>query len=319
MHKFYSTFFKSGYNISYMPKGSDWTNFVFINLGYLILFMAILYFSSVAEIKKNWPKYRCNPMYMPLSDNINQDFTMCVQTMQTDFMGFLLEPLTYVVSNLANLGLGFNVDLQGIRGMIDYIRNMASDIINKIFGIFINLILQFLKISMSLKDMMGKVIGIITSLLYTLDGVIKLGSSAWAGPFGESIRFVGRVCFHPNTKIKLKNGEIYLMKDLKLGSILENGAKVIAVMNVDNSESVEPLYVFKKSGLLEGALEEDIYVTGSHSIYYNGKYIYVKDHPDVIKQDIIKSSNYACLITSNHTIKIGKYTFWDWEDHLIHV
>ncbi len=71
------------------------------NLGFIILNMAIVYFGSVAEIKKNWPLYRCNPMYMWLSDDIDKDFTGCIQTMQSDFMPDLLEPLNYIVSQLS--------------------------------------------------------------------------------------------------------------------------------------------------------------------------------------------------------------------------
>ena len=84
-----------------MPKGSDWVNFIYINLAFVAQVVAIYYFTSVKQIKDNWPKYRCNPMYMPLSDDIQSDFVYCIQSMQTNYMGYLLQPLTYITSNLS--------------------------------------------------------------------------------------------------------------------------------------------------------------------------------------------------------------------------
>jgi hypothetical protein len=82
-----------------MPKGSDWVNFIYINLAFVAQVVAMYYFTAVQQIKDNWPKYRCNPMYMPLSDDIQKDFVYCIQSMQTNYMGYLLQPLTYITSN----------------------------------------------------------------------------------------------------------------------------------------------------------------------------------------------------------------------------
>ena len=38
-----------------MPKGIDWINFTYVNLGFFSQVFVMYYFSAVAEIKKNWP------------------------------------------------------------------------------------------------------------------------------------------------------------------------------------------------------------------------------------------------------------------------
>ena len=76
-----------------MPTGSDWINFIYVNLGFISQILAMYYFSAITDIKKNWAKYRCNPLYMPLSDDIEKDFVYCVQNTQTSFMGYLLQQL----------------------------------------------------------------------------------------------------------------------------------------------------------------------------------------------------------------------------------
>ena len=89
-------------SISIMPSGKNWVNFVYINLAFALYIAGVFYYSQVAEIKANWPLYRCNPMYMPLADNMEENFTYCIQSMQTNFMG----PIT--TSNICYKFLGRN-------------------------------------------------------------------------------------------------------------------------------------------------------------------------------------------------------------------
>lgn len=285
-----------------MPKGNDWIIYIFINFGFFILLCSVLYLTSIKKIRDDWDKYRCSH-YFIFSENYSKDFQICTKNIFKDLVPTYITPYTSVLGELASMGLGLSDDIQEVRGMFDYIRTQISDIINVIMGIFINLIIEFTKISLGLKDMMGKLVGVVSILVYIMDGAFKTMSSA------NSLIISPITCFLPTTKVKLQNGEILFMKDIQPGSILENGSKVLATMNLDNSHG-EPLYIIKNGGVNN----EDIYVTGSHFILYNKKYILVKDFPKAILQNTISSPNYASLITSDHTIQIGQYTFWDWED-----
>mgnify|MGYP000055628571 CR=1 FL=1 len=71
----------------------------------------------------------------------------------------------------------------------------------------------------SIRDMVGKLIGIVTTILYVLDGSIKTMESAWAGPPGQMVQAIGS-CFHPGTSITLANGKHYTMENLPLGDYL---------------------------------------------------------------------------------------------------
>jgi hypothetical protein len=272
------------------------------------------YFSAVAEIKNNWPKYRCNPMFMPLSDNIEKDFTYCVQSMQTNFMGYLLQPINYIINSLSSMGGEFTQSLDYIRTMISSIRSMITTIIQNVFGVFLNLIIEFQKITIGIKDLVGKIIGVMVTIMYLIDGSIKTMQSTWNGPPGQMVRALGGNCFHPETKIKLKSGRIVAMKDLNLGDILENGSKVEVLMKIDNKFN-EKYYIIPKKGVDE----EDIYVTGTHMIFDNlaNKYVEVKEYHEAIQTDVIDSW-FSSIITDDHKIKIGKKNFWDWEDDILH-
>ena len=295
-----------------MPKGIDWFHFIYVNLGFIAQVLAMYFFLALDDIKKNWPKYRCNPVYMPLSNNIEADFTYCIQNMQTNFMGYLLEPLTYIMANVSALGDGLSVDLNFARNMIANIRGFLSEIVDGIFGVFVNLITEFQKIIIGITDLIGKLIGIVVTMMYVMDGSLKTMQSTWNGPPGQMVQVMGN-CFHPETQIKRKDGSIVFMKDLDLGDILENGSQVRAIMKIENPKHIHKLYKIPKRGVNEN----DIYVTGTHMIEFNGTFVEVKNHPLSVEQIGVECDWFSCLITDNHLIKIGKQVFWDWEDYII--
>ena len=296
-----------------MPSGKNWMNFIYINLAFGIYIAGVFYYGQMAQIKANWPLYRCNPMYMGLADDIESNFVYCIQNMQTGFMGYLLQPLTYVTSSMSSMLGGFSNDINNVRAMFNKIRTFFTSIIQSVFVVFLNLVIEFQKITISINDLIGKIIGTMVSLMYILSGSITTMQSTWNGPPGQMIRALGK-CFHPETTVKLKNGTIKAMKDIDLGDILENGSIVESVMKIDNKQNPVPLYVIKGAGVNK----EDIYVTGSHLVFNDitKQFIKTEDYFNAKLSD--KNTEwFSCLITSDHKIQIGDEIFWDWEDHFL--
>jgi len=137
------------------------------------------------------------------------------------------------------------------------------------------------------------------------------GARRAANKVGNAFKSLFR-CFSPDTPIKLKNGTIVKMKDIKLDDVLSNGAVVTATMKI-RGRKADPYYEIYSEDI-----QEKIRVTGSHYIKNKNKYCEVKDFPKATKTDEI-DDELTCLVTSDHTIPVGEYTFWDWEDNLIPV
>jgi hypothetical protein len=295
-----------------MPTMQNFSTFFLVNLAFMLQIIGIVYFRSLIEIKKNWPLYRCNPPYWFFSDNIAEDFTYCVQNSQINIMGYLLQPVTYLISNLIDISSEFNENINNIRFMISNIRGFFGGAIERITGMFSNIVIEFQKMLIKIKDMIGKLVGINLTILYVLDGSIKTMQSAWNGPPGIVIRKIGS-CFHPETKIKTKDGQVFAMKDLPLGSELEGGSKVFSVLQIDNPHK-ELLYKIKN-----GVNGNNIYVTGEHYIFDNSsnRFIQVKDSLDAEIQASVYSDWFSCLITTNGRIQIEEHIFWDWEDDVL--
>jgi len=291
-----------------MPSGKNWVNFLYVNIAFAIYIAGVFYYSQIAEIKANWPLYRCNPMYMFLADDVGENFTYCIQSMQTNFMGYLLQPITFITSSLSGMLGGFMENIQLIRAMFNKIRTFFSTIIESVFGVFLNLVIEFQRITIGIKDLIGKTIGIMVSLMFVMDGSIKTMNSTWNGPPGQMIRALGK-CFHPLTKLKLRDGTIKYMKDIDLGDILEDGSIVESVLKIDNKKEPVPFYSIHNK-------EMDIFVTGSHLVFDKSKndFVKVEKYKNAVKTDKMYDW-FSCLITDTHRIPIGEEIFWDWEDH----
>jgi hypothetical protein len=294
-----------------MPTFFDNSRLLFVIIGFITITLTMFLFVSINEIKANWANYRCNPIYMPLSDNIEKDFVFCIQNMQTNYMGYLLQPLTYITSTLSTLADQFVGNIDAIRTVLSNVRTFATTILTGIFSVLMSIVVSYQKLIISIKDLAGKLISSMVSLMYIMYGSMMTIQSSWNGPPGKMVR---ALCFHPETKIKLKNGDVRVMKDLDLGDVLEDGSIVESVMKIDNKKTPIPLYVIRG----QGVNKEDIYVTGSHLVYNKetGKFCEVQKYFKAEKS-IKQKEWFSCLITSDHKIQIGNETFWDWEDHFV--
>ena len=302
-----------------MPTFNNYMALVYINLAFLTQLFILAYYTSILEIKKNWSKYRCNPSYWLFSPDIAKDFIYCVQNTQMNFMSVILRPIIGAMSAMSDVGSGLASNVNDLRTSIGNTRTGTASITGKTFGVFNNMTLEFQKMGIGMKDMMGKMVGVVTTILYIMDGTQKTTQSAWKGPTGLLVRKIGSFgsCFHPSTIVRLRNGKCVRMENLQLGDILDDGAEVECTMEIANTnpDKIEPLMVMKGQGL-NGS---DIYVTGSHYILnkINDRFVKVMDHPLASKQSKIASDKYLCLMTSNCKISIGDCLFWDWNDDVL--
>lgn len=301
-----------------MPTASNWGYFIYVNLAFALLIALVFYYSQMDEIKKNWAQYRCNPMYMPLSDNIQQDFQYCVQNTQLNFMGYILQPLTFMTSNLNQNAGAYMTQINDVRAMFDKVRTFLSTIVQSIFGVFLNIIIEFQRITISIRDLMGKTIGILVTVMYMMDGSVKTMNSTWNGPPGAMVRTLGK-CFHPDTQIKTSKG-IKAIKDIVLGDTIMGvdgeEDKVLGTMQFSNKLADSNYELLYKVSCGNG---NDIYVTGSHYIWddINKEYKEVRYYDGATLSTTKKTDLLICLITDTHNIHIGEHTFWDYDDVIL--
>ena len=303
-------------------KTSDLTLSVIVVFMFILLYLFNILVVGIQRIKANWPVYRCQPLVMPFAAVFGHDssknFAYCIGNMQKNFMGPLLQPLKFNMGLLGDITGGLSSGLDINRDFLGKLRVNISGTLMNIFSVVFNIGIEIQRTVINLKDMIGKLVGIMTTTLYILNGSIMTMESAWNGPPGGLVK---AMCFHPETKLKLKNGDICSMKDIPLNSVLHNGTRVCAVMQISNLDEngaiVEKMYRVKRYGgdARQGQDDDDILVSGSHLIYdpNTKQFMHVKDLPSSELNEI-NCKVLSCLITSNHTIPIGNWIFHDWED-----
>ena len=111
---------------------------------------------GIKKVQDNWPEYRCNPTIMPFAGtfghNVMDNFTYCIQSMQTDFMGVFTQPIDYLLSVTSSISGGLTESIQAFRGVINVFRNFVASILQSIFGVFLNILTQSQFILIKMKD-----------------------------------------------------------------------------------------------------------------------------------------------------------------------
>jgi hypothetical protein len=263
---------------------------------------------------------------MPFASVFGQDtisnFTYCIQSMQGNYMSYLMQPLQYNLSVIGDIGKNLINSVNNIRAFFNTIRVRITEIVKSIFSVFLNILIEFQRLTINIKDLFNKLIGIMVTIMYTLNGSVMTMNSAWSGPPGQLTR---ALCFHPETKIRLKDNTLVCIKDVPLNTVLKNGDIVIAVMHISNLDEdgkpIEALYRLKggesaDNKHADNKHADDVLVSGSHLVYVSNRkeFDHVENLLEAEKTDIF-CDTFTCLITSNHTIPIGKWIFHDWEDN----
>ena len=128
-------------------KSSDLALSVFIIFIFILLYVFNILSVGIKAIEDDWPTYRCNPVIMPFASvfgqNVMDNFTFCIQSMQTNYMGYLMQPLNYNLDVIGGLGAGLTTAVNDVRAFFNNIRDMTTGIVTDIFGLFLNILIEF--------------------------------------------------------------------------------------------------------------------------------------------------------------------------------
>jgi hypothetical protein len=155
-----------------------------------------------------------------------------------------------------------------------------------------------------MKEIFGRVYGLFIAFAYAAISAITFGENLICNPlvvFLGTITGVDICCFAPETPIRMADGSVRRITQIRIGDQLADGAEV------------ESLYLFSgeetKMCRLFG-----IHVSANHYIKTdNGQMIRVGDHPDSVAAETLP--RLWCLGTSTHRIPIAdSLTFADYEE-----
>lgn len=254
--------------------------------------------SNLQEIKENWVKYRCNPVYMPIAGMVGSDistnFLNCtLQTMKT-YTGFAMDPIYQNFGILTDIVSSIMDTINDLRGAVTGASSGFLGIIKSTFGKIQNTIQNTVQLFGRVRTLMNRLMAVFAVMMNIVSTGIQTGESVKRGPVGQAADFF---CFHPQTPIYTVRGAVSI-KDVRPGDRLIDGQFVRSVLEFDGSET--KMYAIGS-----------IVVSGNHKIW-NGKWIRVEDHPLAVSAP--PCDRLWCLNTENHVISIGGFKFKDYEE-----
>jgi len=269
----------------------------FVSVGATIYMYAM---SNIKNLKANWPKYRCNPTYMPFAGLVGQDvftnFTACIMKNFQDYSGFVMDPIMSDFSDMADSVEEISGAMQDMRGMMSDVRGGFLGIVGTVFGKIENLMSQFQYIIIRMRTLLARVVGIMMSFMYIFYGGMETGSSVTNGPIGKTVSFL---CFDPLTQIETFYGEKIPMSSASLGLKLKNGATITSV------------YMLVGAGV-DMYILDGVTVSGNHKVIYGDSPIPVKQHP--LAKPASSLPILVCIDTSNNRIQINNTEFLDFSE-----
>lgn len=270
--------------------------------------IAVFGVGNMKEVAENFPRYRCNPAFMPFAANFGYDpkenFNYCVNTVlqkqAAEYFGpiyGLLGGFTDIVRLIVDVTLGirklFSNFLLGINGFIGNVRD-------RIQGLLFQIRLSFMK----LNNLMGRVYG-------TMYSVVWMGTAAMTAGFNiadnDLVNFLFEFCFDPETPVRMADGTWKAIRNVAVGDTLAtvHGKTPVVTSTFRFVGDRTPMVT------LDGVkLSAEHYVLGP-----SGTWMPAGHHPRALPTESLPEL--VCLNVNNHVFTVGRsgLVVADYDEH----
>ena len=284
------------------PNGFLLLIFLVLALGIFLYYNMDTISGGVKNIKQNWNDYRCKPYIIPIAGIIGptgtsttDNFMDCSNTQITGLFNTLMAPFLNIIDLIINIIRELVNNINSIREIINFMRESIATFLEDIYTELHDV---FTRVATLYNDFTKTMYNIFLTFYYvieTLQNIYYTIMSVWYAVLPVVFFF----CFDEYTKIRLDNGSIKCIKDIKNGDILEDNAIVEGVLKL----STKNVNMYEYKGVV---------VSGEHLIYEtsfnseNGKWLKVKESSyatRLSKYEYQKPFIYS-LITSNSKIPV---------------
>lgn len=157
----------------------------------LVFFIAISYYyviNHLPNIKANWDKNKCNPVYMPFAgiisntdksnlEVVGENFETCTQNILISIASEAFKPIYYAMNTLTSGLTEMTQATTAIRAFFNKIRVDVANTSESISGRTLNVTIPFVKQIIYFKNMIAQFNGLLTASLYTFFGSYLTGWS----------------------------------------------------------------------------------------------------------------------------------------------
>jgi len=174
-------------NIGYLGMyGSD----VLITILIFGIVLGILSFATykaiITELKFNWNLNKCRPIVMPFvglimpvpgqsaTETTFENFNYCIQQDMTSVFGIIMMPLEFILYLMMVFLDSVLEMIMAIIELLSWLKNQLSEIFQQIYNKIVNFIIPVIEIVVKMRDMLGKMNGIITTALFTILNIYNI-------------------------------------------------------------------------------------------------------------------------------------------------
>jgi hypothetical protein len=174
-------------NIGYLGMyGTD----VLLSILIIIIVLGSVSFASykgiIYELKKNWNMNKCSPVVIPFvglimpvpgqstTETTFENFNYCIQQDMTAVFGIIMMPLEFILYlTITFLDSVLEIIMATIE-VLNWLKNQLSEIFQEMYNKIINFIIPVIEIVVKMRDMLGKMNGVITTALFTILNIYNL-------------------------------------------------------------------------------------------------------------------------------------------------
>lgn len=277
---------------------------VILTIVLVVVLFTVFIGGSIADVTRNWPAYRCNPIIMPFASlygyNASDNFNFCMKSIFNANVAGVMGPIyglmsgfTDIAGNIANSANSFRYLIANLLNGMDRLMSGYRD---RFQFILFTIRMSFIKI----RSLMGRLYGTFYSVIFmALSGLTAAKNLAT----NDLVMFLLEFCFDPETPIELADGSVKALSAIVIGDRLKT---------VDGVEPVvTSIFTFDGSATPMVRIGHTL-VSREHFTFHNKEWIKAGEHPDAVAADSIPAL--TCINTSTHVFEVRGVVFADYDE-----
>jgi hypothetical protein len=148
--------------------------------------------TQLDHIKKNWSKYRCNPIYMPVAgmvgDDVFSNFTKCTMKGFHDYAGFMMDPIMQEFDTVGDTIGEIGGAMKDMRTMMSSTRGGFMGIIGSVFGKIQNTMSSIQYIIIRMRTLLSRIMGVMMSFMLVFYTGMETAGSVVNGPIVKTFK-----------------------------------------------------------------------------------------------------------------------------------
>ena len=268
-----------------------------LNIGILVALFTV---GNLEEVGKNWPRYRCNPIYMPFATSFGSDpvenFRFCLDSVFAGKAAAIFAPLYNILNEFGTIISKIVNVAMGLRNLFANMFSSVQDFLGNVKQRILTILMQVRISFMKMNQLMGRVFGTLYAVIYMGLSGLTAGQNI---ANNDLVKFLFEFCFAPHTLIPLSNGTSIPIQDVRVGDTLAS------------LEGTFPLVTSKF--IFDGTKTQmvtigDIQLSAEH--YVDG--IPAEEHSAAVPSESIPQL--VCLNVEGHKFRIGSLIVSDYDE-----